>query len=31
MKKTISSSTKKAFLEANLKAFDKGFEKAKAH
>lgn len=31
MKKTISSSTKKAFLEANLQAFDKGFEKAAAH
>jgi len=31
MKKTISASTKKAFLEANLKAFDKGFENAKAH
>jgi indolepyruvate ferredoxin oxidoreductase, beta subunit len=31
MKKTISSSTKKAFLEANLKAFDKGFEKARVH
>jgi len=31
MKKTISASTKKGFLEANLKAFDKGFENAKAH
>jgi len=31
MKKTISTSTKKAFLESNLKAFDKGFEKARAH
>jgi indolepyruvate ferredoxin oxidoreductase, beta subunit len=31
MKKAISASTKKAFLEANLRAFDKGFEKAKAH
>jgi indolepyruvate ferredoxin oxidoreductase beta subunit len=25
MKETISSSTKKAFLESNLKAFDLGF------
>ncbi len=31
MKKTISTSTKKTYLEANLKAFDKGFEKAKAN
>lgn len=31
MKKAISSSTKKAFLESNLKAFDQGFERAKAH
>ena len=29
MKKTISSSTKKAFVESNLKAFDLGFETAK--
>jgi indolepyruvate ferredoxin oxidoreductase beta subunit len=31
MKKTISSSTKKAFLESNLAAFDRGFEEAKAN
>ena len=31
MKKTISSSTKKAFLESNLAAFDKGFEAGKAN
>jgi indolepyruvate ferredoxin oxidoreductase beta subunit len=31
MKKTISTSTKKAFLEANLAAFDKGFEEAQAN
>lgn len=31
MKRAISSSTKKAFLESNLKAFDQGFERAKAH
>jgi indolepyruvate ferredoxin oxidoreductase beta subunit len=29
MKKTISTSTKKAFLESNLKAFDLGLESAK--
>lgn len=29
MKRTISGSTKKAFLESNLKAFDLGFEAAK--
>jgi indolepyruvate ferredoxin oxidoreductase beta subunit len=29
MKKTIAGSTKKAFLESNLKAFDLGFETAK--
>jgi indolepyruvate ferredoxin oxidoreductase beta subunit len=29
MKKTISKSTKKAFLESNLKAFDLGLDKAK--
>lgn len=31
MKETISASTKKAFLEANLKAFDLGFDKAANH
>jgi indolepyruvate ferredoxin oxidoreductase beta subunit len=31
MKRTISSSTKKAFLESNLAAFDRGFEEAKAN
>jgi indolepyruvate ferredoxin oxidoreductase beta subunit len=31
MKKTISTSTKKAFLESNLAAFDRGFEEAKAN
>lgn len=31
MKKTISTSTKKSFLESNLAAFDKGFEAAKAN
>jgi len=31
MKNTISTSTKKAFLESNLAAFDKGFEAAKAN
>lgn len=31
MKRAISASTKKAFLESNLKAFDQGFERAKAH
>ena len=30
MKKTIQQSTKKAFLESNLKAFDLGYESAKA-
>ncbi|HIJ20789.1 MAG TPA: pyruvate ferredoxin oxidoreductase, partial [Deltaproteobacteria bacterium] len=29
MKKVLSTSTKKAFLESNLKAFDLGMEKAK--
>jgi indolepyruvate ferredoxin oxidoreductase beta subunit len=28
MKKVLSTSTKKAFLESNLKAFDMGMEKA---
>lgn len=31
MKKIISTSTKKTFLEANLAAFDRGFEEAKAN
>jgi len=31
MKRTISSSTKEAFLESNLAAFDRGFEEAKAN
>jgi indolepyruvate ferredoxin oxidoreductase beta subunit len=31
MKKTISTSTKKAFLESNLAAFDRGFEEARAN
>jgi indolepyruvate ferredoxin oxidoreductase, beta subunit len=31
MKRTISTSTKKAFLESNLAAFDRGFEEAKAN
>jgi len=30
MKKTIEESTKKAFLESNLKAFDMGYESAKS-